>query len=181
MSNIDDAGYMILFWNKKCKIFTLNKKLIGTIPIYQDVYLVTHGSATESGTSAVETVMLDELHWRLGHIAPEAAKKMMKDLLIEGIRLDVSVELKGCTLCEYTKMHRNAVAKERVAESAKELGDKVYVLRPAPVQTINGMSSFTDGAKCHTHLYLLQKPLMDTKTMKHAQEPKWTFREETPF
>jgi hypothetical protein len=162
ISKIDDAGYAILFRNKKCKIFTLTKKLIGSIPVYRGVYLVTHRSATESATSAVETVTLDELHRRLGHIAPEAVKKMVKEGLIEGIRLDVSTELKGCTSCEYAKMHRKAVAKERVAESAKELGDEVYtdVWGPAPVQTIDGMSyfvTFTDGAKRHTHLYLLRK------------------------
>ena len=52
---------------------------------------------------AREVLTIKELHCRLGHIAPEAAKKMVSSGTIEGLEVDLTSTLQTCDSCEYAK------------------------------------------------------------------------------
>ena len=52
---------------------------------------------------AQEVLMIEELHRCLGHIAPEAAKKMVNSGTIEGLEVDLTSTLQTCDSCEYAK------------------------------------------------------------------------------
>ncbi|KAF8183598.1 hypothetical protein K438DRAFT_1839090, partial [Mycena galopus ATCC 62051] len=72
--------------------------------------------------SVVETVSADELHRRMGHIAPEAAKRLVNDGLVTGIKLDGSSEIRSpCEIGYGTKFHRarhaRAQRRRRTAQS----------------------------------------------------------------
>ena len=49
-----------------------------------------HESYEIAASAAMDTVMIEDLHKRLGHISPEVAKKMVEDNLVVGVKLDKS-------------------------------------------------------------------------------------------
>jgi hypothetical protein len=49
----------------------------------------------------------------MGHIAPEAAKRLVKNRLVEGIELDEGTELKSCNSCAHAKSTRKPIRKQR--------------------------------------------------------------------
>jgi hypothetical protein len=52
---------------------------------------------------AKEVLTVEELHRRMGHIAPEAAKCMVSTGSVIGIELDSSSTIVSCDSCEYAK------------------------------------------------------------------------------
>ena len=52
---------------------------------------------------AAKVMMIEELHQRMGHISPEAARCLVSEGAIEGIKIDKSSQLWSCDSCEYTK------------------------------------------------------------------------------
>lgn len=128
------------------------------------MYRVEHPSETEVAASVEEPdeiVMVAELHRRMGHIALEAAKMLVKRGIIEGLKLDEASTISSCDSCEYGKAHRKPISKVREKAKASEVGDEVHsdVWGPSPVQTIIGRhyyASFTDDCSRFTHLYLLR-------------------------
>ncbi|KAE9392142.1 hypothetical protein BT96DRAFT_779247, partial [Gymnopus androsaceus JB14] len=62
----------------------------------------------------------------LGHIAPEACQKMVKDGLIEGIELDESETVKTCNSCKYAKKTRKPVKKQWEQNQAENIGDLIH-------------------------------------------------------
>jgi hypothetical protein len=129
ISKITDAGCCALFRDDFCRIFDQKQKVLGVINKRNGTYRVQHTTSTESGATAastIETVSVEELHRRMGHIAPEAAKRLVKDGLVTGIKLDGSTEIKSCESCEYAKMTRKPVAKERKEKRAAAMGDVIH-------------------------------------------------------
>lgn len=95
----------------------------------------------------------------MGHIAPEAAKRLVKDDLVTGIKLDESREIHSCDSCEYGKATRKPVAKMRKEKRAAAMGDIIHsdVWGPSPTETINRReyySSFTDDHTRWSRLYI---------------------------
>jgi hypothetical protein len=143
----------------------------GVINKQNGTYRVQHPSTNTGITaaSADETISIDELHRRMGHIAPEAAKRLVKDGLVSGIRLDASTELKSCASCEYGKMHRKPKEPRAAA-----MGDIIHsdVWGPSPTKTINGheyYSSFTDDHTRWSRLYI-QRTKDETFDLYQAYE-----------
>jgi hypothetical protein len=103
-----------------------------------------------------EVVSIDKLHQLIGHIAPEAAKVLIKKGLVKGFKLDTSGEMpKLCNACEYGKAHRESVTKECEVPKAAKIGDQVHldIWGPSPVQTMGGReyySTYTDNHSCFT-------------------------------
>ena len=99
---------------------------------------------------------------------------MIKDNLVDGVKLNKSSDIRSCDSCEYAKAHRKPSQKEQDLLHASNLGEEIHsdVWGLAPVQAINGReyySSFTDDYSQYTHLYLLctkAKFLMLTKHMR---------------
>jgi hypothetical protein len=98
----------------------------------------------------------------LGHIAPQAARKLVEAGLATGIKLDTSiVKPTFCESCIYAKSTRKPVAKSREGERASEFAGEVHsdVWGPAPVATLKGCQyyvSFIDDKTRLTFLYLLK-------------------------
>ena len=117
-----------------------------------------------------------ELHRRMGHIALETARKLVKNGLVTGVRLNANshVEPVFCESCVYAKVTRKLVAKVRDGERAKNFGDDVHsdVWGPAPVETLLGRQyyvSFTDDATREPTLFFLKKKLETFTSYKSYQ------------
>ena len=110
---------------------------------------------------------MQEVHERLGHIAPDSIRQMIQDGTVTGITLDEAHKSMGtCDSCEYAKLMRKPIEKLRNPLGRSNLGDEVHtdLWGPSPVQT-SGHSryyaSFTDDYTWYTRLYL-QKVKSDT-------------------
>ena len=109
---------------------------------------------------AREVVTLEELHRKMGHITPEAAKQMVSSGAVEGIELDLTSTLQACNSCQYAKATRKPISKVRVAPRAEKFGKEIHsdVWGPSSVKTPGGKQyyvSFTDDYTRWTYLVLL--------------------------
>ena len=162
ISKITDAGCSVLFRDKICKIFDKRRRPLGIVNKENGTYRVNHDA--EPGVVAAaadtdETVTVEQLHRRMGHIAPDAAKRLVKEA--KGIRLDESSTIESCDSCRYAKMTRKAVSKERADDTlqADTLGDVIVsdLWGPSPTETINKRqyyASFTDICTRWVRIYL---------------------------
>lgn len=106
ISQVAAAGFPTLFRGSTCRIFDSKRELIGQIPVRNGLYRVDHegeDSGGGMGGMAKEVLMVEELHWQMGHITPEAAKRLVTEGAVEGIELDTSGTLQSCDSCEYAK------------------------------------------------------------------------------
>jgi hypothetical protein len=112
--------------------------------------------------AALETITLDQLHKRMGHISPKVARHMVMKGFATGVRLenDGPQDI-FCESCIYAKATRKPVPKERQEGSrAKVFGEVVHsdLWGPAPVQSLRGKRyyvSFIDDAKRWAYLDFL--------------------------
>ena len=87
--------------------------MIGDVPWRNGLYRVDHSMETggEIAGMAAEVVTIEELHRRMGHISPEAARRLVSEGAIEGIELDKSSQLRSCDSCEYAEATRKPIRK----------------------------------------------------------------------
>ena len=103
---------------------------------------------------------MQEVHERLGHIASNSIRQMIKDGTVVGVTLDEAHESMGtCDSCEYAKLTRKPIGKLRNPLRQSKLGDEVHtdLWGPSPVQTgghNHYYASFTDDYTRYTKLYL---------------------------
>ena len=161
ISKLADAGFHSHFASR-CKIFDAKDKVIGDVPRRNGLYRVDHSTdiGGEVGGMAAEVVTIEELHRRMGHIAPEAARRLVSEDAIEGLELDKSSELKTCDSCEYAKATRKPIRKIRATPRASEFGEEINsdLWGPSPVQTPGKKeyyAAFTDDHTRWSHLELL--------------------------
>ncbi|KIK12843.1 hypothetical protein PISMIDRAFT_18446, partial [Pisolithus microcarpus 441] len=176
VSKLDAAGYAALFRDKKCQIFDSHKKKLGEIPMTNGLYCLKRSCQIYAGLAkATEPLTMAEIHARLGHIAPEAIWRMLKDGTITGITLNVAHSTMGaCNSCEYAKATRKPIGKERDPPRREHLGDEIHtdLWGPSPVQTPGHSQyyvSFTDDHTRYTTLYL-QKMKSETFASYKAYE-----------
>lgn len=103
-----------------------------------------HGEVVAAASEKVAKLTLEELHRRLGHIAPDAARRLVQDGVITGIELVGHTTLTSCASCEYAKMTRKQIRKEREEPLAEHFGDEVHmdVWGPSPVESLGGRRYF---------------------------------------
>lgn len=160
IGRLDDAGFSTTFANGKCTIRDPGGTRVAEIPrnergLYK---MIREG---EEANAVSEPLTLDMLHRRLGHIAPAAAQKLVRDGLVSGLKLegDGGVDFL-CESCAYGKMTRRPIAKVREGEGAKEFGEEVHsdVWGPARVETKKGRRyyvTFIDDHSRWTHINFL--------------------------
>ena len=87
--------------------------MIGDVLRRNGLYRVDHSMETggEIGGMAAEVVMIEELHQRMGHILPEAARHLVSEGAIEGIKIDKLSQLWSCGSCKYAKATRKPIIK----------------------------------------------------------------------
>jgi hypothetical protein len=160
VGRLDEVGYGIFFRGNTCRIYNDSKKIIGQIPAATNrLYRVEHGDTVSHST---DLSPLEELHRKLGHIAPKAVKRLVKEGIVEGVKLDGSEEMGLCDSCEYAKMTRKPIKKERREPRAEKFGDEIHsdVWGPSTTQTKGGRKyyvSFTDDSTRYSHVELLKK------------------------
>ena len=128
ISKLDIAGYAALFRDKRCQIFDARKKKLGEILLNKGLYCLKYSRCIFAGLAkASDPLTMEEIHVRLGHIAPAAIRAMLKDGTITGLTLDEAHPTMGaCDSCEYAKTTRKPIGKERDPPRHENLGDKVH-------------------------------------------------------
>jgi len=124
IGRLNDKGFSATFSSGRCIICDKSGTQVAEIPrngkgLYK---MVREGNKINV---AEEALTLDQLHRRLGHISASAARKLVSDRLVTGLRLEGGdVGEFFCEFCAYGKMTRTPVAKIREGEEAKILGKK---------------------------------------------------------
>ena len=175
ISRVAAARYSALFQANFCQIFDSKQSRIGQIHVTPNgLYYVDHEeSVSAAGTK--EKVSLMELHQRLGHIAPDAVRKLVREGRVEGIELEVEEgEMGTCESCEYAKTTRKNIKRERQEPKADHFGDEIHsdVWGPSQVETINHRRhyvSFTDDNTCYTRISLLNSKDETFKAYKNFE------------
>lgn len=102
-----------------------------------------------------------EAHSVLGHIAPEAVKKLIRDGLVTGIDVDINTEITPCDICTKGKATRKPIAKAHVDPRSSRPGELIHtdLWGAARVEAKGGKKyyvSFTDDYTRMTHLALMR-------------------------
>ena len=98
IGKITNAGYKVIFCGTTCIIYDSKDKVIGKISAKNGLYRVDHEisvNVTMAGEGR-EILTVEELHCQMGHITLEIAKKMVSTGAIDGIKLDLTLEIKQC-------------------------------------------------------------------------------------
>ena len=163
ISRIAKSGSAVVFQGNYCRIYNQVRERIGEIRERSGLYRVFVLGPGESANSvdADETVTVDELHRRLGHISQERAKLLIEKGLVEGVNLEADSEPTVCESCEWAKGTRKVVKKVREGERCGAVGDEIHsdLWGPSPVQTIGKKEyyiSFTDDHSRYTSVYFLR-------------------------
>lgn len=101
---LDEAGYTTTFSNGKCTIRNPGGTCIAEIPRNKGgLYKLVRESEVEAN-GVMESLTLNTLHCRLGHISPKAAQTLVWNGLVKGIKLcgDSSTDF-FCESCAYAK------------------------------------------------------------------------------
>ena len=162
ISWIAAAGSMVVFASDACQIYDKDREIIGRIKVKGGLYRVyaTRPFEEEYAGKTKEVLSLDELHRRLGHVAHERAKLLVRKGLVEGVELDPDSKLSICESCEWAKGERKAMAKTRERPRTSAVGEEVHsdLWGPAPVESIGHKQyyvSFTDDYSCYSNVYFL--------------------------
>jgi hypothetical protein len=107
IGQLDAASFTIEFGNGLCTIYDADSRTIGQVLRKCGLYCIVHGA--ENVNVAVNTVSLEILHRCLGHIAHNAARKMVGKGLITGIKLNDNTAVAFCQSCMYGKAVRKAI------------------------------------------------------------------------
>ena len=111
--------------------------------------------------SVKETLSINELHHRLGHISHDRAKLLVVKGLVKGVDLEMESEATVCKSCEWANGTRKKIVKVRDGERCTAVGDEIHsdVWGPAPVEMLGRKRyyiSFTDNYSRYTTVYFLQ-------------------------
>ena len=134
---------------------------MGSIPkSNRGLYKVCHEG--ESANAAEDTITLEQLHRRMGHISPNIAKRLVTQGFVTGVCLVSTSDTEFfCESCVYAKATRKSIPKTHEGERAKKFGEEVHsdLWGPAPIETKGGQRyyiTFVDDYTRLTHLYLLR-------------------------
>ncbi|KAF8512106.1 hypothetical protein JB92DRAFT_2724128 [Gautieria morchelliformis] len=87
---------------------------------------------------------MDELHRQMGHISPQATRKLVQDGTITGLEVDMASQPGFCTACAQAKPMQKPVPQKREGPRAIKFGEKVHsdVWGPANPQSYDGKEYF---------------------------------------
>jgi hypothetical protein len=154
IGRIAQAGCAVQFRHQECRIFNSKHQQIGTIPLVHGLYAVQVPNPPPQANIASDTPILatpEELHRLMGHLPMEAAKKLVKNELVEGIELDETGPTleDNCKSCLHGRMTRKPISKATERAATGNIGDEVHtdVWGPATIETPqhkNYYVSYTD-------------------------------------
>ena len=113
VGKITAAGYKVIFRGATCRIYDCKDKVIGQVNARNRLYHVDHEAAVNVAMAgeAWEVLTLEELHRRMGHVAPETIKQMVSNGTIEGMEADLTIPIQTCASCEYGKATHKPIKK----------------------------------------------------------------------
>ncbi len=175
-SRLAKSGISSTFDSSKCILRDRNGAIVGSIPMSRGgLYRVTRPAA-DAATSAEGAedpaeptkdppiiISAEELHRRLGHIAPEAVARLVREGFVDGVVLDPNTAIpEFCEVCVRAKKFRKPVAKVAKREREEAFADRVHsdVWGPAPTETLGHKRyfvTFIDDCTRYIRLYLLQR------------------------
>jgi hypothetical protein len=127
IGRIDDAGYSANFANGQCEIRSGEGEVLGRIPKTKGLYKVVRESPNEAhfASPSQQRLTVMELHRRMGHISPDAAKRLVEKGFVTGVNLDLSsTESNFCESCVHAKSKRSPIRKVREGEGQRNLERK---------------------------------------------------------
>ena len=103
----------MIFAGDVCRIYDSERKIIGYIKVKGGLYRVyaTRPPGGEYARKTKEVLTINELHRRLGHVAHERAKLLIRKGLVEGVELDMESRPTVCESCEWAKSEWKAIRK----------------------------------------------------------------------
>lgn len=119
IGQLDKAGFSVLFAGGKCLIRGPDGEKIGEVSrASRKVYRVEHSEGEAS--VAEKVLMLDHFHRCMGHISFQAAKMLVKNKYITGVRLEYtpSDHKIFCESCVYAKATRKSVPDVREGQTS---------------------------------------------------------------
>src|SRR6201999_283973 len=125
------------------------------------LYRIDYDTSASTAVIGGNAITLEEFHARMGHISMQAAERLVKDGLVEGITLEKGGgSRKDCESCAYAKLTRKPIRKERQEPPAEKFGDEIHsdLWGPSPTETIGHRkyyATFTDDHSRWTVLDLL--------------------------
>ena len=161
ISKIAAAGATVVFKGTSCKIFNPKNQKIGEIEVQNGLYKVVHQQSEHAGAAGEVTISLEEMHRRMGHVAPSSIKQMVAEKAFTGPSIDDSADLRLCQSCEYGKATRKPISSVRQSRRATKFGEEIHsdLWGPSPVRTPGQKEyyiSFTDDYTRWMRIYLLR-------------------------
>src|ERR1700742_4070392 len=163
ISRLAAAGYAALFRANFCRIFDQKQKLIGQVHVTPNgLYRMDYETTASLATAGQNSMTVEEFHARMGHISMQAAERLVKEGLVEGVKLEKGGgNGKDCESCAYAKLARKPIKKERQDPPAENFGNEIHsdLWGPSPTETLGHRkyySTFTDGHSRWTTLELLR-------------------------
>ena len=150
VGRIDEAGYTATFKGGACTISNSKGKCVGYVPKLQGLYRIN--TSTLDTANVVETLTIDELHRRHGHVNHTSLRSMVKAGMITGVTLKTDSTPSPCRPCIVAKAKHLPVNKVRLNPISKHFGDLVYsdVWGPATTRTIGHALYFVLFIDDHT-------------------------------
>ena len=165
ISKIASSGSTVVFTGNACRIYSKDREIVGEIKVKGGLYRVytsRHKASAYATEDAPQTLSVDELHRRLGHVSHDRAKLLVKKGLVEGVTLEEGSETVVCESCEWAKGNRKKMSKVREDERRTAVGEEIHsdLWGKAEVESINRKLyyvSFTDDYSRYTNIYFLHK------------------------
>ena len=162
IGKITVPGYKVIFRGPTCRIYNCKDKIIQQINARNGLYHVDHEIVVNAAMSgqAQEVLTIEELHHRMGHIAPETIRYMISNGGFEGMNIDLTSMIQPCDSCEYANTTQKHIKKVHETPRAAKFSDEIHldIWGPLPIQTAGHKEyyvSFTDDSTRWTHLQLL--------------------------
>jgi hypothetical protein len=103
IGQLDHDGYVTTFQDGKCIIQNSKGTCIAKIPRNdKGLYKLIKDNGDEVNI-VTESLTQDALHHHLGHVSPIAAKRLVNEELVTGIKLVGGKAEVTCDLCAYAK------------------------------------------------------------------------------
>jgi hypothetical protein len=157
----DTAGFSCTFGKGKCILRDPKGQICGEINKIAGLYRSGCQNSDTNLMAFHTTVSVNDLHSRMGHISPAAAKQMVESGAVEGVELDNTPILELCDACIKGRITRSPISKERLTERSNTQGQKIHtdVWGPAQTQSLGGNKwyiTFTDDYTRETFTYLMR-------------------------
>lgn len=144
-SNIDVAGYKVIWGDNKMVVYTKDDKYFFTVPLIDKLY-VARGYPKSKNQSVNLAVNINTVHRRFGHVNIPLIEHMSKNNSVKGIeKLSSKNDDKNCDVCKIAKSTRVSLKSNYTYKRlATKVLERVYMdlWGPAPVNSLGGKKYF---------------------------------------